>query len=216
MSDFEKTNLNKVRRVPNRGAYDRKTLNDILDAGFLCHVGYMAEGRPVVIPTSYGRDGDDILIHGSSKSRLIKVLASGEPCCITVTHLDGLVLARSVFHHSMNYRSAVVFGKAELVEDPEEKMEALRIITDNILEGRWDEARLPNEIEMKATGVLRVKVDTASSKVRTGPPGDEEADYALPIWAGLLPVKSGYEAPVADPRLTEGIEVPDSVSRVGE
>ena len=216
MSDFEKTSLNKVRRVPYRGHYDRETLYQILDAGFLCHIAYVAEGRPVVIPTAYARDGDRILIHGSSKSRMIQTLAKGEPCCITVTHLDGLVLARSVFHHSMNYRSAVVFGKGILVEDEAEKMEGLRKVTENILAGRWDEARLPNDIEMKATSVISIEIETASSKIRTGPPGDEEEDYALPIWAGVMPLKKGYEAWEVDPKLTEGIPVPDSVKGATE
>ena len=215
MSDYEKTDLNKVKRLPKRGHYDQETLYQILDEGFMCHIGFLVEGRPVVIPTAFVRDGNSLLIHGSSKSRMIQTLAAGSPCCVTITHLDALVPARSVFNHSMNYRSAVVFGKGTLIEEPDEKMEGLRLITENILPGRWEEARSPNEKEMKATSVVRIHIETASSKIRTGPPGDDAPDYELPKWAGLLPLHTAYAAPIPDPVLSPGIPVPDSVNRAG-
>lgn len=213
MESFEKNKRNTVKRIPKRGHYDKDTIYPILDDAFMCHVGFCVDGQPFVIPTAFGRKEDTILLHGSSKSRMMLALAAGASACITVTHLDALVLARSTFHHSMNYRSAVVFGKGRALEG-EEKMEALAIITDNILEGRWDESRQPNAIEMKATTVIAIDIEQASAKVRTGPPGDEQADYELPIWAGVLPLKQGYEAPIDDPLLGEGIPVSGSVRRV--
>jgi len=210
MEAFNKDQRNTVKRIPKRGHYDKATVYEILDDGFLCHVGFVANGQPFVIPTAYGRSGDTLYLHGSSKSRMMLALEQGIQACITVTHFDGLVLARSTFHHSMNYRSAVVFGQGRIVEGAE-KMEALEVVTENILKGRWDETRLPNEIEMKATTVIAIDIDQASAKVRNGPPGDEKEDYALPIWAGVLPVKKGYELPINDPLLTEGIPVSKSV-----
>lgn len=206
---FPKTDRNRVKRIPKRGHYDRDTIYPILDAGFICHVGFVVDGQPFVIPTSYGREGDAIYLHGSSKSRMMNSLDEGIPVCLTVTHVDGLVLARSAFHHSMNYRSAVVFGKAKEVEG-EEKEQALFIISENILRGRWDEVRGPTAKELKATSVLRLDIESASAKIRTGPPGDDEPDYALPIWAGVLPMTVAYGAPVADPLLRAGIPVSNS------
>jgi len=211
MKEFPKTDRNKVKRLPKRGHYDRDTVFGILDAGFLCHVGFVVDGQPFVIPTSYGRDGEKIYIHGSSKSRMLTNLDCGIPVCLTVTHLDGLVLARSAFHHSMNYRSAVLFGQAHLVEG-EEKERALFLISENILKGRWDEVRGPNEKEMKATSVLRLDIESASAKIRTGPPGDDEEDYELPIWAGVVPVLQLPGEPLADPLLREGIPLAGSVA----
>ena len=201
---------NKVKRIPKRGHYDRETVHKILDATFLCHIGFVVDGQPYVIPTSYGRKGDTIYLHGASTSRMMVNLAEGIPVCITVTHFDGLVLARSAFHHSMNYRSAVVFGTAHLVEG-EEKEEGLRIVSEQILEGRWKESRGPKANELKATTVLRVDIDTASAKIRTGGPGDDKPDYELPIWAGVVPAKIVYGEPEADPLLKEGIPLAESV-----
>lgn len=213
MDSFPKTDKNKIKRLPKRGHYDRETIYGILDAGFLCHVGFVLEGQPFVIPTAYGRDGDKIYLHGSSKSRMLTSLEKGIPVCLTVTHLDGLVLARSAFHHSMNYRSAVIFGTAHEVEGAE-KEHALFLISENILKGRWDEVRGPNEKEMKATSVLCVTIEEASAKIRTGPPGDDEEDYALPIWAGVVPVRQQYGPPEADPLLSEGIPLSKSVEQL--
>jgi hypothetical protein len=201
-----------VRRLPRRAAYDRDTVHAILDAGFICHLGHVVEGQPFVIPTAYGRDADVIYVHGSAVSRTLKNLAEGVPLCLTVTHLDGLVLARSGFHSSMNYRSVVVLGSAVLV-DGEEKVHALRVISEQILKGRWDEIRGPSRKELRATTVLRLPITEASAKVRTGPPMDDEADYALPVWAGVLPLslRSGPAEP--DPRLPPDTPLPAYLRR---
>ena len=204
---------NKVKRIPKRGYYDKETIYEILDAGFLCHVGFVHHGQPFVMPTSYGRSGDHIFLHGATTSRMMVNLEQGLPVCLTVTHLDGLVLARSAFHHSMNYRSVVCFGTAELVP-AEEKEAALKIISDYILKDRWEESRLPLAKELKATTVLRLKIDQASAKVRTGPPGDDKPDYELPIWAGVVPCQNVWGTPIADPLLMEGLDVPDSVKKI--
>jgi len=213
MSNYPIDKTNKVKRIPKRGHYDRDTIYKVLDAGFLCHIGFTVENRPFVIPTSYGRKGDTIYLHGASTSRMMVQLQEGLPICLTVTHLDGLVLARSSFHHSMNYRSAVCFGTAHLVSN-EEKEEALKIISDQILVGRWEEARAPIAKELKATTVLSMTIDQASAKIRTGPPGDEKADYALPIWAGVIPCQQVWGEPESDPVLTEGIPVAESAKKL--
>ncbi|HFA51078.1 MAG TPA: pyridoxamine 5'-phosphate oxidase family protein [Bacteroidetes bacterium] len=213
MQDFPKTGRNKIKRIPKRGQYDKETIYKILDDAFLCHIGFVVDGQPFVIPTAYGREGDKIYLHGSSKSRMMMGMEKGIPVCITVTHLDGLVLARSSFHHSMNYRSAVVFGTAKKVEG-KEKEKGLFIISENILKGRWDEARVPNKKELKATTVLCLTIESASAKTRTGPPGDEKEDYDLPIWAGVLPVKQTYGTPQADPLLNDGIPLAKSVEKL--
>jgi nitroimidazol reductase NimA-like FMN-containing flavoprotein (pyridoxamine 5'-phosphate oxidase superfamily) len=173
-------------------------------------VGFAIQGQPYVIPTAFGRDRDCIYIHGSSKSRMLQELKSGIPVCLTVTHLDGLVLARSSFHHSMNYRSAVVFGTASEVEG-EEKLHGLFVISENILKGRWKEVREPNSKEMKVTTVVKIKIEEASAKVRSGPPGDDEKDYALSVWAGVIPVGIKTGPPVNDPLLRPGIDLSESV-----
>ena len=209
---YEKSPLNTLKRLPKRGYYDQETIFGILDQQFICHIAWEDRGQPYMIPTAYGRSGETLYIHGSSKSRMISMLADGRPLCLVVTLLDSLVLARSVFHHSMNYRSAVIYGNGREVEG-DEKMEALRLITEQILPGRWDEARLPNEIEMKATSVLAISIDTASAKIRTGPPVDDEEDYDLPIWAGLLPIQMIYGQPVTDPAMKLDLPVSDSVVR---
>ncbi len=210
---YPKSSRNTVKRVPKRGHYDQETIFSILDAGFLAHVGVSVDGQPFVIPTAYGRKDDTIYLHGATTSRLIKAGQEGILMCITVTHLDGIVLARSAFHHSMNYRSAVLFGTAQLVSDAE-KEEALLVISEQILKGRWAESRLPNVKELKATSVLAFQIEEASAKIREGGPGDEPEDYALPIWAGVLPMQKVFGEPVPDEVLTKGIPVPESVKGI--
>jgi len=201
----------RVKRIPERGKYDRDTIDTILDEGLVCHVGFAVEGQPFVIPTGYARDGDRLIIHGSSASRMLRALAQGIDVCITVTLLDDLVLARSAFHHSMNYRSVVILGKATLVDDWDEKMEAMRLLTEHIIPGRWNDCRGPNDIEMKATTIMEIPLDEASAKVRTGPPSDDDEDYALPHWAGVVPLPITPGTPEPDAKLTSGIELPDYV-----
>ena len=188
----------RVVREPHRGVYDRDTANAILDEAFLCHVGFVADGQPYVIPTSYGRDGDVLYIHGSAASRMLRNLDKGIPVCITVTLLDGLVLARSVFNHSMNYRSAVILGTATLVSDPAEKIAALRALSEHILPGRWEDARQPSEKELKQTSVLRIPIEEFSAKVRVGPPVDDEEDYSFPTWGGVIPLEMTAGSAIAD------------------
>jgi uncharacterized protein len=209
MSDKQMpTQRTRVVREPDRGVYDREAVYRILDEGFLCHVGFTVDGQPFVIPTSYGRDGDSLVIHGSAASRMLRQMKEAVPVCVTVTLLDGLVLARSVFNHSMNYRSVVVLGKAGLIEDPAEKVAALRVLSEHIIPGRWEDARQPNERELKATSVLRVPIEEFSAKVRTGPPVDDEEDYAFPTWAGVVPLELKAGEVIADGRLERGREVP--------
>lgn len=207
------TSRTRVARLPKRGDYSQKTIYDILDSAFLCHVGFVVEGQPYVIPTGYGRAGNTLYLHGSAASRMLRTLASGAEVCVTVTVLDGIVLARSAFHHSMNYRSVVVLGKASPVESEELKTEALRTISENIVRGRWQEVRKPTEQELKATAVLALPIEEASAKIRTGPPLDDEEDYALDIWAGVLPFAMRAGEPIADPRLSEGVKLPDYLRR---
>jgi uncharacterized protein len=190
----------RVVREPQRAVYDRDAVNQILDEAFLCHVGFAVEGQPFVIPTSYGRDGDMLYIHGSAASRMLRNLEQGVPVCVTVTLLDGLVLARSVFNHSMNYRSVVILGTAKLVDDPAEKLAALRAISEHILPHRWDDARQPHEKELKATSVLRLPINEFSAKVRVGPPVDDEEDYLFPTWAGVIPLEMTVGAAIPDAR----------------
>ena len=197
---FEKSDLNTVKRLPKRGFYDKETIFGILDQHFLCHLSWENEGQPFIIPTAYGRKDETLFVHGSSKSRMLSALTDGRPLCMVVTIIDALVLARSAFHHSMNYRSVIVYGRAHEIEG-DEKMEALRIVSDQILPGRWDEVRLPTEIEMKATTVLAIEIDSASAKIRTGPPADDAEDYDLPIWAGILPIHLSFDQPVVDPAM---------------
>lgn len=202
----------RVVRESERGVYDREAVYRILDEGFLCHVGFVADGQPFVIPTSYGRKDASLYIHGSAASRMLRQLKESVPVCVTVTLLDGLVLARSVFNHSMNYRSVVILGKATLVDDPHEKLEALRLLSEHIIPGRWDDARQPNERELKATSVLRLPIEEFSAKVRTGPPIDDEEDYAFPTWAGVVPLEVKTGTPVKDPRLDPARKVPQYAS----
>ena len=209
------TERTRVRRLPQRGAYDAATIYGILDAAFLAHVGFVTDGQPFVIPTLYGRKHDTLYLHGSPASRMLREGDKGIPLCVTVTLVDALVLARSAFHHSINYRSVVAFGTARLVAGAEAKVAALRCISEQVLKGRWDEVRTPSEKELKATAVLEFAIEEASAKMRTGFPVDDEEDYALPVWAGILPLPVVAQEPVADPRLMEGIGVADSINGRG-
>jgi uncharacterized protein len=204
-------NLSKrteLRRLRKRGSHDLKVIHEILDAAFLAHVGFQRDGQPFVIPTLFGREEDKLYLHGSAASRMLGELATGMPACVTVTIVDGIVLARAAFHHSMNYRSVVAFGTARKIDDPLQKLHALEIVAEHVIAGRWNDARSPNEKELKATTVLEFSIEEASAKIRTGPPLDEEEDYSLPIWAGVVPLKLKTEPAVADPRLPNNIGVP--------
>jgi nitroimidazol reductase NimA-like FMN-containing flavoprotein (pyridoxamine 5'-phosphate oxidase superfamily) len=205
------TTRTTVKRLPDRGRYDRETVAAILDSSLICHLGFVADGQPVVIPTIQARRGDTVYVHGSPASRMLRTMKQGLDVCLTVTLVDGLVVGRSAFHHSLNYRSVVVFGRARLVDDVDEKLAALAAITEHVLPGRWDEARRPNDKELRATHVLALSIAEASAKVRTGPPLDEPEDYELPIWAGVVPLATVAGAPIADPQLSAGIPVPPSV-----
>ena len=205
---FSPTERTRVVREPHRGVYDRETIYKILDEGFVCHVGFSREAQPFVIPTLYARVGDTIYFHGSAASRMLRGAASGIPVCITVTLIDGLVLARSVFNHSMNYRSVVALGKATLVDQPEEKLEALRAFTEKILPGRWDDARQPNDKELKATSILQLPLTEVSAKIRSGPVQDDEEDYILPVWAGIVPLRLHADPPIRDERCDPAIPTP--------
>lgn len=211
MSEYKPTDRTRVQRLPARGAYDRETVHAILEEGFVCHVGFVVEGQPYVIPTNYARVDETLYLHGSSASRMLRTLSGGVQVCVTVTLVDALVLARSAFHHSVNYRSVVMLGRAKLVEDTGEKMRVLEAFTNHIVRGRWKDVRPATEQELKGTSVLALPLGEVSAKVRTGPPKDDEADYALPIWAGLLPLPVVPAMPIADPRLLGDIPVPASV-----
>ena len=212
-ADFSPTARTTLRRLPRRGSFERETVYGILDEGFVCHVGFVVDGQPFVIPTAYGRAGDVLYIHGARASRMQKALAAGADVCVTVTLVDGLVLARSAFHHSINYRSVVVFGRARVVESEEEKSAAMEAFTGHIMPGRWADVRWPNAQELAATTVLAIQLSEASAKVRTGPPIDDEEDYELPVWAGVLPLRVEPGEPVPDPRLPEGTPLPEYVER---
>jgi nitroimidazol reductase NimA-like FMN-containing flavoprotein (pyridoxamine 5'-phosphate oxidase superfamily) len=205
---FTPTERTRVVREPQRGVYDRETIYRILDEGMVCHVGFTADGQPFVIPTLYARVGDAIYFHGSAASRMLRGAAGGVPVCVTVTLTDGLVLARSIFNHSMNYRSVVALGKASLVEAAAEKLEALHAFTEKILPGRWEDARQPNEKELKATSILKLPLTEVSAKVRSGPVQDDEEDYALPVWAGIVPLHLQAGTPIRDERCDPTIPTP--------
>jgi uncharacterized protein len=211
METFTPTERSTIKRLPQRGRYEREVVNEILDEGFVCHVGFVLDGQPFVIPTGYGRVGDVLYVHGARASRMLKALERGVDVCVTVTLVDGLVLARSAFHHSMNYRSVVVFGRARAVVDEAEKLTALHAFTEHVAPGRWAEVRQPTRQELNATLVLALPLAEASAKVRTGPPVDDEEDYALAVWAGELPLHLTVGAPVADPRLPPDIAPPAHV-----
>ncbi len=188
-AEFARTERNQVKRLAERGQYDKETIYRIVDEGLICHVGFVQDGQPFVLPTIHARVDDTLILHGAKASRLLKHVAEGQPVCVTVTLLDGLVFARSVFHHSMNYRSAVLFGSGRLARDDDEKMWALQAITEHIARGRWDDARKPNPRELNATSVALVAIESAAAKMRSGPPKDDEEDLDLPLWAGVLPLQ---------------------------
>ena len=211
MTEFPQTAQNRVRRMPTRGAYDKATIYPIVDEALICHVGLIEAEQPVVIPTLHARDGDQILLHGATTSRLLRYAATGAPLCITVTLVDGLVLARSIFHHSINYRSAGLLGRGVLIEGAAAKLAALERFTEKLIPGRWDDARMPNAVELKATAVVAVTIESASAKIRTGPPKDDEEDYALSVWAGVLPLHQSVGEPLPDPAARTEIRVPDYI-----
>ncbi|NMG21211.1 pyridoxamine 5'-phosphate oxidase family protein [Brasilonema bromeliae] len=208
---FTPTQRTSIKRVSQRGHYERQLIYEILDEGLICHVGFVVDNQPFVIPTAYGRVEDKLYIHGSPASRMLRSLLTGIEVCVTVTLLDGLVLARSAFHHSMNYRSVVIFGTATLVQGADEKLEALRAFTEHIVPERWAEVRPPNRQELQGTLVLSLPITEASAKVRTGPPLDDEEDYSLSVWAGVLPLQVVAGDAIADPRLHTGITQPDYI-----
>jgi nitroimidazol reductase NimA-like FMN-containing flavoprotein (pyridoxamine 5'-phosphate oxidase superfamily) len=203
----------KLRRMPARGVYDREAIDAILDEAMVAHVGFLSEGQPYVIPTLHARVGGEVYFHGSAASRTIRALGDGAPACLTVTLLDGLVLARSVVHHSVNYRSVLVLGAARPVEDLTERMAAVQAFTERLVPGRWEEARPPSTKELKAISVLALPLDEVSAKIRTGPPVDDEEDYALDVWAGVIPLHSTAGTPLPDPRLASGTAPSDAVRR---
>ncbi|SEK55153.1 hypothetical protein SAMN04487910_0798 [Aquimarina amphilecti] len=213
MSEYQVTSLNKIIRGAKRGTYNKEEINKILDDTFLCHVGYVWDNQAIVIPTAYGREGDTIYIHGSLKNRMMVNLLEEGKASISVTHLDGLVLARSAFHHSANYRSVTVFGNVRKVEEPKEKMNALECILNHMVPGHWDNVRRPNEKEFNATLVMAIKIDTASAKVRAEGVIDEKEDHDLPIWAGVIPMKEVAYEPISEPDLKNGVDIPDAVLR---
>jgi uncharacterized protein len=212
MTDFVKTEKNSIKRLPKRGSYDRETIYRILDEALICHLGFADGGQPYVIPTNFARIDDTVVLHGAKASRLLKHVESGHPVCVEATIVDGLVLARSVFHHSVNYRSVVLFGTGYLVTDEQEKLSALEAVTEHLIPGRWREARLPNRKELNATSVVSIRINEASAKVRVGPPVDEEEDYALPVWAGVLPLQEMPFSPLRDELQTEEVTLPAYIS----
>ncbi|MBC6468827.1 pyridoxamine 5'-phosphate oxidase family protein [Actinomadura alba] len=208
--DLSPTARTRLGRARERGRLDRPALYEVLDAGMICHLGVVADGAPMVIPTGYGRHGDTLYVHGSTGAKSLRIAEAGE-ICVTVTHLDGIVLARSIFHHSVNYRSAMIYAVPRPVEDPEEKLTALRAVSERLAPGQWDVARRPTRRELAATAVLALSLEEASVKIRQGPPNDDEEDYAMDVWAGVLPVRQTFGEPVPDARLHEGTPVPDHI-----
>lgn len=206
------TKRTKLKRVPKRGSFERETIYRILDEAFICHIGFTVDEQPFVIPTAYARVEDKLLLHGSAASRMMRAMAWEKEVCVTVTLVDGLVLARSAFHHSMNYRSVVIFGKAKVISDETEKLKALRAFSEHLVPHRWSEVRLPTEKELKATTVLALSLEEASAKVRSGDPVDDEEDYELDVWAGVIPLEISAGKPVNDARLKNGIKAPEYVS----
>jgi uncharacterized protein len=208
MDKLPQTQRTALKRLPKRGSHERNVINQILDEGFICHVGFVVDSEPIVIPTGYARVDDRLIIHGSQASRMLRAVGQGIDVCVTVTLIDGLVLARSAFHHSMNYRSVVIFGRASVVDDPTRKIAALFALSEHMIPGRWKDVREPNETELQQTTVLSLLLAEASAKIRTGPPLDDEDDYALPIWAGVIPLRLVSGEPIADSRLPVAIEAP--------
>jgi nitroimidazol reductase NimA-like FMN-containing flavoprotein (pyridoxamine 5'-phosphate oxidase superfamily) len=212
MTKFTRTAKTRINRLPKRGQYDRETIYQILDEALICHVGFVENKQPYVIPINFARMEDTVVLHGAKASRLLKHIEAGNPICIEATIVDGLVLARSVFHHSVNYRSVVLFGCGRAVTDENEKMAALEAVTEHLIPGRWKEARLPNRKEMNATRVVAIKIEEASAKIRVGPPGDEPEDYSLPVWVGILPLEEMPLAPIRDEAQPETIPLPGYIS----
>ena len=209
MNEFKPTERTKVRRLPDRGKYDSESVYGILDEAFICHVGFVVEGQPYVIPTGFARVNDTLYIHGSAASRMLRTLADGVQVCVTVTLVDGIVMARSGFHSSMNYRSVVILGRATQVEGRDEKLAALAAFSEQVMPERWKDLRETTDAELKGTLVLTLPLTEVSAKVRTGPPKDDEVDYVLPLWAGVVPLKVTAGKPIDDPRLPKGIDPPD-------
>ena len=203
---YDISNVNKVRQLREKARYDKATVNAILDAGLVAHVAFVQEGVPVVVPMIYGRVDETLYLHGARKARVIRLLERSDRACLNVTLLDGIVLARSAFHSSMNYRSVTVFGMPKLVDDHDDKIEALRVISQQSIPGRWDELRAPHEREIKMTGVIRLDIESASAKVSAGIPDDEHEDYDIPVWAGVLPLESRLMSLQPDDRVLEGVE----------
>lgn len=211
-SEYAVSKRNKVRQLREKAAYDKKTVHGVLDSALIAHVAFVQDGEPVVVPMLYGREGETIYLHGARKARVIRLLESTATACMNVTHVDGLVYARSAFNSSMRYRSATVFGPARLIDDHDEKLHALRVISECTMPGRWDELREPHEKEVRMTGVIELAIESASAKVASGMPGDEDEDYAIPIWAGVLPLESRFKELESDDRLIDGV-MPSAVVR---
>lgn len=209
MNEYPQTELNKVRRLPARGQYDKETIFSIVDEALICHVGFSVDGQPFVMPTIHARIGETIYLHGAIANRMLNHIKSGNSVCITATLIDGIVFARSAFHHSMNYRSAVMFGTGRIVDDVEEKRQVFTALTEHVAKGRWNDARQPNEQETRTTAIVAVDIESASAKIRTGPAKDEEEDYALPVWAGVMPVSMQFGEPLRDDQLPGSILLPD-------
>ena len=211
-SEYDVSKKNKVRQLREKAAYDKDTVHGVLDSALLAHVAFVEDGQPVVVPMLFGREGETIYLHGARKARIIRLLKSTGTACLNVTHVDGLVFARSAFNSSMNYRSATVFGSTRLVEDYDEKLHALKVISEATMPGRWDELRASLEKEVKMTGIIELQIETASAKISTGMPEDEDEDYAIPVWAGVLPLESRFTELKSDDRLIEGVE-PSAIVR---
>ena len=214
MPSYEVTERNKVRRVHLRGSYDKDAVFAVIDATPISHVGYVIDGQPYVTPTLVWREGERLYWHGSSASRMLRTVKTGIPVCVTATLFDGWVMARSGFHHSANYRCAMAYGTARALEKADEKDAALKVMMDGLFPGRWEEIRPSTSQELKATTVVTMEIEQASAKVRTGPPVDDDEDYALPVWAGVIPASTAYGAPVDDPKLTPGIGFPESLAEL--
>lgn len=211
MSHFIKTTRNRVKRLPERAAYDHETIYKILDEALICHVGIAQDNQPFVIPTIHVRRGDTLLLHGATTSRLLQHIQAGNPICVTVTLIDGLVVARGVFHNSMNYRSVVLFGVGHILDDPDAKNRALHALTERLMPGRWDDARLPSKKELKATTIIELPIESATAKIRAGGPKDDAEDYEREWWAGVIPLEQKFLAPQSDPKLRSGIPIPSYV-----
>jgi uncharacterized protein len=211
VAEYEQTSRTRVYRKPGRGHYDRELVHSILDEALVCHVGFVQDSQPYVIPTIHARDGDTVYLHGANANRTFRVLAGGAPCCLTATLVDELVLARAALHHSLNYRSVMALGTAREVTDPEEKQKGLRLVVEHVAPGRSEEVRGPSEVDLRSTKVLSMEIEEASAKVRTGPPIDDEDDLELPYWAGVLPLELATGIPVTAPDLEQALPVPASV-----